>query len=203
MNYQSLKNIFGEEAAEKLRALAKNMDSLDWSTKQSLTLCEGYPNDTNTNEFSHADSLNNDGWTCHTLGQYEEALDYYHKALELCSDFPMVWNNKGLSHFRLGQFDKAREAYEKAIEINPLFIKPFSNMGILYYELKGDNKKAKNWLVKALTLDPNYQRAKGYLKKIQDEEEHADVLLIGTDPEYAEGLIKAFQNRGKTVKWFR
>lgn len=203
MNYDSLKNIFGAEAAQRIATLLEQKESLNWPMRQVLTLCEGYPADTSTQQFAQADRLNDVGWTCHTMGEYEEALEHYGKALELCCDFPMVWNNKGLAHFRLGQFDEAKQAYERAIAINPLFIKPFSNMGILYYELRRDREQARAWFLKALTLDPNYQRARAYLDRIVEETEHTDVLMIGTDPDLAGGLIEAFKKKGVKAKWMR
>lgn len=203
MDYQALEKIFGKEAARKIRTLAQDAQSLDWSARQMVTLCEGYPKDVSTEKFRLADELNSAGWACHCMTQFENAINYYIRALKLCPDFTMVWNNKGLAHFRLGNFDEAKEAYEKAIKINPLFIKPYSNMGILHIELKGDNKSAKEWLFKALTLDPNYQRARMYLEKIQDSEGSHDVLMLGTDPEFAAGLINAFQKKGLKARWFR
>lgn len=199
MNYEALKNVFGSESTEKIKKLMEQQETLSWSERQILTLCEGYPSDTSTKAFAEADEFNTQGWDCHTAGQYGDALKYYQKALELCPDFPMVWNNKGLAHFRLGQFELANEACQEAIRLNPLFIKPYSNLGILHCELRKDTKEAISWFKKALALDPNYQRARAYLDQLQDEPEHVDVLMIGADPELSEGIIKAFQEKGKKV----
>ena len=199
MNYDAIKNVFGADLTADIQERMEQYQSMDWSQKQILTLCEGYPADTSTEAFSQADKLNDQGWFCHTAGKYDQALELYRQALELCPDFPMVCNNKGLSNFRLGRFDDAKAAYEETIRLNPIFIKPYSNMGILYYELKHDEEEAAAWFRKALALDPNYQRAREYMARIKGGSEGPDVLFIGADPDMAGGLIQEFQKMGKRV----
>ena len=152
---------------EGLQQWEANLRQLGWQERQVFTLLEGYPPDTSSREFAQADKFNDLGWACHEMGSYNEALEYYQQALERYEAFPMVWNNKGLAHFRLHDFDAAQGAYHRAIELNPRFIKPYSNLGILYVELRNEPEEAKIWFKRALALDPNYQRAKAYLNKIE------------------------------------
>lgn len=200
MNRDALVNVFGSDTADNIIKLVERQHTLSWDMKQVLSLAEGYPSDTSTQEFERADDLNTSGWDCHVAGKYEKALKYYDEALVLCPDFPMIWNNKGLAHYRSGDFDAAKQAYERAIALNALFIKPFSNMGILFIELRGDLDEGRRWLRKALALDPNYQRARAYLDQVETDDAKIDVLLLGTEPELAGGLLRAFAKRGLKVK---
>ena len=169
VNYNKFKKLFPSWVIKRLQKLGMNKEELKWPDRQLYTLLEGYPTDMTSNEFIKADRLNNLGWACHGMQNYREALEYYDQALALCKDFPMIWNNKGLAHFRLHDFANAERAYHQAIKFNSQFIKPYSNLGILHFELGNDAEEAVRWFKKALALDPNYQRAKEYLFRIEHD----------------------------------
>ncbi len=46
--------------------------------------------------------------------QYEEAIQYYRKALELDPDYANAWNNLGFAYYKVGQPEKAQECKETA-----------------------------------------------------------------------------------------
>ena len=167
VDYHRLSHIFTPRMIEGIQRWEANLKQLDWQERQLFTLLEGYPFDTSSSAFAQADRWNDLGWACHEVGRYNEAIAFYQNALELCEEFPMVWNNKGLAHFRLCDIDTAQWAYQRAIDINPRFIKPYSNLGILYIELGHDAEEAKVWFRRALALEPNYQRAKAYLNQLE------------------------------------
>jgi len=52
------------------------------------------------------------------VGQYEQALDYYNKALALDPRNAIVWNNKGNALCKLGRSEEAIECYDKALTVN-------------------------------------------------------------------------------------
>jgi hypothetical protein len=52
-----------------------------------------------------------------------------------------------------------------------------------------------------LALDPKYQRAREYLAKVDADSGPSDFLMIGTDPDFAAGLVEEFKKHGKTTKW--
>ena len=74
-------------------------------------------------------------------------------------------------------------------------------MGILFYELKHDLPTAEQWFSRALALDPNYQRAREYLSRIQTARPH--FVMIGGDPDPAGGLVDELRSRGQRVAWIR
>ncbi len=46
--------------------------------------------------------------------QYEEAIQYYRKALELDPDYANAWHNLGFAYYKVGQTEKAQECKETA-----------------------------------------------------------------------------------------
>ncbi|WP_135606898.1 tetratricopeptide repeat protein, partial [Methanococcoides sp. NM1] len=51
--------------------------------------------------------------------EYDKALEYFDKALEINPDYVDAWNNKGLTLNKLNEFENASESFDKALEINP------------------------------------------------------------------------------------
>ena len=77
------------------------------------------------NEIALVDSGN----ALYDLGNYQEAIKYYDKAIELNSDFPRAYLNKGQALKRLGYFQEAMECYDKTIELMPDCAKAYSLKG--------------------------------------------------------------------------
>jgi tetratricopeptide (TPR) repeat protein len=53
------------------------------------------------------------------LGNYEEAIKCYDKAIEIEPNNAEAWNNKGIVLGRLSKYEEAIACYDKAIEIEP------------------------------------------------------------------------------------
>jgi tetratricopeptide (TPR) repeat protein len=53
------------------------------------------------------------------LGQYEDAIASYDKAIEIKPDYYEAWNNRGNALGDLGRFEDAIASFDKAIEIKP------------------------------------------------------------------------------------
>jgi tetratricopeptide (TPR) repeat protein len=53
------------------------------------------------------------------LGNYEEAIKCYDKAIEIEPNNAEAWNNKGIVLGRLSNYEEAIACYDKAIELNP------------------------------------------------------------------------------------
>ena len=51
--------------------------------------------------------------------KYNEAIEYYNKAIAIEPNYYNAWYNKGLCLHKLQRYNEAIEAYDKAIEINP------------------------------------------------------------------------------------
>lgn len=94
------------------------------------------------------------GQTCDMLKQYEQAVGYYRRAIELHPNFIEARNNLGAVHIRLGAIDEAIDEFKGSIEINPYHPGLHNNLGYLY----GKRNLIKQALMayhKALELDPD------------------------------------------------
>jgi len=59
------------------------------------------------------------GKTCHALGEFTEAADYYREYLERFGTNIEVMNLLGTCYFRLGMKDEALKIWEKSLQISP------------------------------------------------------------------------------------
>ena len=126
--------------------------------------------------YKKADVLNNLGTSYYSLGNYNKAIEYYKKALEIRintldenhPDVASSYNNLGAAYNGLGDYNKAIYFFEKALEIkintlgenHPNVASSYNNLGAAYNDL-GDYNKAIEYHEKALeirinTLDENH-----------------------------------------------
>jgi len=54
-----------------------------------------------------------------TMGKYNEALQYFNKALELDPNYVKALAGKGYTLDRLKEYDEALKCYDKALKIEP------------------------------------------------------------------------------------
>jgi len=85
-------------------------------------------------------------------GEYEEALKYYNKALELDSANPVIMNHIGYVYKKMGDYDKSENAYLQAIVASPGYVNTYINLGILYDDFLNDSEKALSYYKKYLEL---------------------------------------------------
>jgi tetratricopeptide (TPR) repeat protein len=87
---------------------------------------------------------------------YEKAIEFLNKAVEMDDNFAFAWDNLGLSYRRSGQFEKAVEAYKKSLKADPNGKTPMMNLGVAYESLKkyDDAVVAYDNYIKHLKDDP-------------------------------------------------
>jgi len=96
----------------------------------------------------------NRGVTYGESGQYQKAISYFTKAIELNPKYAETYCNLGKAYAGLGQYPKAISDYTKAIELNPEFAVACNNRGVVYADL-GQYPKAISDYTKAIELNPN------------------------------------------------
>ncbi|MCX7910533.1 MAG: tetratricopeptide repeat protein [Endomicrobia bacterium] len=98
--------------------------------------------------------------------QFDMAIQYYLKAIELNPNSYAAYNNLGNIMFYIDR-KKAIEYYLKSIDINPNQVDARINLGITYY-LEGKLDLASQQFNEVLKIDPNNEKAIVYLKKMRE-----------------------------------
>lgn len=87
-------------------------------------------------------------------GNYDSAVTYFKKALQIDSNFAFAWDNLGITYRKMENYDKAIEAYQKSLEVDPEGLMPLQNLGIVY-QYKKEYQKAIDAYKKLGELDQN------------------------------------------------
>ena len=100
-----------------------------------------------------SEKYNNEGLELYDLGEYEEAIELYDKAINLedkgIRDIGVCYYNRGMAYFKLENYEKAIGDFTKAIEISPKS-KYYSNRAVAYEKI-GDPEKASLDNMRAIT----------------------------------------------------
>jgi tetratricopeptide (TPR) repeat protein len=107
-------------------------------------------------EFSGGLFLWKIGIALFNLGQYEEAITSYDKAIEIQPDKYEAWYNRGVALSALGQQDAAIANYNIAIEIKPDYHKAHYKKACCY-ALQDNWEAAIASLQRAIELDASYR----------------------------------------------
>ena len=94
--------------------------------------------------------------------RYGLALNLYHRIVQIIPHKPEGWNNLGMCLSGLGQSLKAREAFFKAYNLDKTSAMFSANIGMTFFTER-EYKKAIEWCLKSLALDPAGKAAKNTL----------------------------------------
>ena len=86
--------------------------------------------------------------------EYDKAIPFYLRAIELKPDYAKAYNNLGSAYDDQGNYTKAIQSYEKAIELDPDYAAAYYNLGIAY-NTQGNLTKAIQSYEKVIELDPD------------------------------------------------
>jgi tetratricopeptide (TPR) repeat protein len=104
------------------------------------------------------DAWSNRGVALYNLGQLEEAIASYDKALQIKADYHNAWSNRGVVLENLGQIEEAIASYDKALQIKPDDHLAWYNRGVALEKL-GKFEEAIALYDKALKIKPDYHDA--------------------------------------------
>jgi tetratricopeptide (TPR) repeat protein len=160
---------------------------------------------------------------------YEDAVDYYNRALKQAHfTNAAVWNKLGIAHQQLQNFSASRKAYNQAVRHRKNYAEPLNNIGTTYFMEKKYGKSVKYYL-RALKLSPDsasYHLNLGtsylHMKKYKESvDEYRTALNLdpnvfqqrspfgttiearGADPEYYFYLGKVFASLGRVEEAVR
>ena len=91
----------------------------------------------------------------HDLGEFEQAISEYRKAIALNPNSPIIHNRLGVAYSELKQYDAALDAYQKALVLSPMTAEPHYNMGLVYLK-QGDLPRAAEAFKRAIAIDAEW-----------------------------------------------
>jgi tetratricopeptide (TPR) repeat protein len=84
-------------------------------------------------------------------GDFDTALVYFQKAMELDPSLAVAYNDAGVIYEAKGWNDRAKQAYGRAIELDPSLASPYYNLGSIY-EKEGDFEKSVYYFKKRVLI---------------------------------------------------
>ena len=117
-------------------------------------LCSASAN-TALSDPSSAEAYYKSATTHHDLGEFDQAISEYRKAIALNPNSPIIHNRLGVAYSELKQYDAALDAYQKALELSPLTAEPHYNMGLVYLK-KGAISRAAEAFKRAVAIDAEW-----------------------------------------------
>ena len=88
----------------------------------------------------------------HNLGEFEQAISEYRKAIALDPNSPIIYNRLGIAYSELKQYDAALDAYQKALALSPMTAEPHYNIGLVHLK-QGDFPRALEAFKRAIAID--------------------------------------------------
>lgn len=101
-----------------------------------------------------ASSLRKDGFNAQLKGDYNKALSFYQKAIELNPDYVVAYNDLGIIYEKLQLPNEAEKMYKKAIELDPQYAGAYTNLALLYEKNKDFDAAAQMWKKRIDVGDP-------------------------------------------------
>jgi hypothetical protein len=89
---------------------------------------------------------------------FEEALKYFDKSIELNPFDSLSYYNRGIIYGKSGLHDKAIEDFQEAIRLDPITAKFYNNLGVAY-GISGNFQEAITSFDRAVELDPSLANA--------------------------------------------
>jgi tetratricopeptide (TPR) repeat protein len=133
------------------------------------------------------------------IGNIDEALSLYQKAVQLDPHFIVAYNDMGILYEAKGMPKEAEKCYLKAIELEPGYLSSYSNLALLYESQRNFEKAARYWQ-KRIDLgsadDPWTEKAKERLDDL--------FLILGNRPQdVRERQVAGFMRDVAGQKQFR
>ena len=101
------------------------------------------------------------GNLCYDNGKFQDAVEWYGRALAIDPKNVNVRTDRGTSYWNLGQADPAIAEFRKSLELNPSHAQTLYNLGVVYLNGKNDPQEARKTWETLLATNPNYpERAK-------------------------------------------
>ena len=155
-----------------------------------------------TKDYPNEPLLYNISGVCYkAIGQLDDAVKSFEKALAIKPDYIEVNYNLGVTLKELGQLEDAVKSYEKAVALKPDYAEAHDNLGNALKELGQLDAAVKSY-EKAVTLKPDFAEAHNNLGNTFKELGQLDEAVkcyekaLAVNPDFSE----AHNNLGNTFK---
>jgi tetratricopeptide (TPR) repeat protein len=131
------------------------------------------------------------------LGQPEEAVIAFQKALEIDANYAVAWSNLSDTLLRLGRLDEAIVAGQRAVAAQPDLAEGHSNLGNALRD-KGRLDEAVEHFHRSIAINPTFPEAHNNLAYAYIEMHRWDDAIASCNRalELQPGMVKAYLNRG-------
>jgi protein O-mannosyl-transferase len=142
-------------------------------------------------------AYNNRGLVYYKAGQFDKAIEDFHKAVILRSSYIDAYSNLGMAFFKTGRFDEAIANFDTAIALDTAYYKAYNNRAMAFGAM-GKFDKAVEDYNRVIALKPSSPQAYYNLGVLHAQNGFSDQAIkyfsqsIAVDPEYAD----AYNNRG-------
>lgn len=100
----------------------------------------------------------NMGWSYYNLGEVENAVESYSKAVEIKPSYAQAWYNMGLAFEKMNRTKDAIASYGKAVAVFPGYLDAYFNMGMALVKAK-DKPAAVKVFEKVIEIAPASEKA--------------------------------------------
>jgi len=160
-------------------------------------------------ELEDAQFYNNQGIAFDKIGQYDQAISSFNKAIEINPKYTDAYFNRGMAYAAKGQFNQAISDYNKVLESNPRDAEAYENRGLAYSK-QGQLDQAISDFNKALEIDSTltlayYGRGVSYYFKQEYDKSWEDIkkaqaLGYSIPAEFLDDLRKASGGKNAPAK---
>jgi tetratricopeptide (TPR) repeat protein len=113
--------------------------------------------------------LRQKGYRYQTDKDYDKALTYYQKAIQVDPYYATAHNDLGVIYYiYLNDTEKAIEEFKKALEINPNYLGAHTNLALIYEDLGRKEAAIKHWAERARLGDPEDYWTKLAKQKLEE-----------------------------------
>ena len=147
-----------EELIEKADEAFEKQD-----TKKALALLQ----EAEAKDENNPDTLYKIGYILQNDGNYDDALTYYKKALELDKDNEYIYNSMASIYRHNKEYTSAQMYIRSSLAINDENPVTYYNYANLLVDM-GNEEEAINMYKKALELDPDFKEAKEEIEKLNE-----------------------------------
>lgn len=149
-----------------------------------------------------AKELYKKGGTFFEENKFEEAIDYYSKAINEDPKYSSAYFNRALSFAIINKYQEATRDAEKVLEIEPESYDAPYVMGIIS-EYQQDFEGAKEWYQKALSKNPKYEQARSRLEQLKTKINKPATVAQQATSGVRAGETIVEEGQIKTVRWHK